>query len=202
MLSTMGFSLMAMGPVRAWSRPRRTPGRSSCWLQSHQRIPPRMATASPAPAYPRHPANGHRFDAPPPCWRISERLGHGGGDDEQLAETAYFSAHLWRRGIVQAGSTDPGEVNQAMMGLSYDAPEGIVTIDRATRHTWRSFNMGMIRDDGGIQIVWSAEHPIRPVPYPRSRAMKDWDNLLESFYLAWNHDWVNHSQPAVKPGQP
>ena len=88
------------------------------------------------------------------------------------------------------------------MGLSYNAPEGIVSVDPATRHTWRSFNVAQIQQDGDIQIVWSADYPIRPVPYPRSRSVKDWDNFLEDLYRKWDNHWVNLPVKATRTGQP
>lgn len=119
-----------------------------------------------------------------------------------VMETAYFSVRLWARAVERAESVMPDEVNQALMGISYNAPEGIVTVDPATRHTWRSFNMGQIREGGGIQVVWSAEYPIRPVPYPRSRSKKDWEALLDHLYQGWNHAWVNRAAVPAPPGQP
>ncbi len=118
-----------------------------------------------------------------------------------VMETAYFSAKLWARGVERAESVEAEDVNQALMGLSYNAPEGIVTIDPVTRHTWRSFNMGKISEDGSINIVWSADYPIRPVPYPSSRSVMDWDTFLETLYVSWNHSWTNRFSNA-KPGQP
>lgn len=119
-----------------------------------------------------------------------------------VMETAYISAKLWAQAAERANSLVAEDINQALMGLSYDAPEGIVTIDPATRHTWRSFNMGKISEDGSINIVWSADYPIRPVPYPSSRSVMDWDSFLNNLYLSWNHSWVNHSPNVAKPGQP
>ena len=119
-----------------------------------------------------------------------------------VMETAYISAKLWAQAAERANSLVAEDINQALMGLSYDAPEGIVTIDPATRHTWRSFNMGKISEDGSINIVWSADYPIRPVPYPRSRSVMDWEGFLQNLYASWNHSWVNHSPTVAKPGQP
>ena len=119
-----------------------------------------------------------------------------------VMETAYISAKLWAQAAERANSLVAEDINQALMGLSYDAPEGIVTIDPATRHAWRSFNMGKISEDGSINIVWSADYPIRPVPYPSSRSVMDWDSFLNNLYLSWNHSWVNHSPNVAKPGQP
>lgn len=119
-----------------------------------------------------------------------------------VMETAYFSVHFWAQGAKRANSLASDEVSQALLGLSYNAPEGIVSVDPATRHTWRSFNMAQIQQDGDIQIVWSADYPIRPVPYPRSRSVKDWDNFLEDLYRKWDNHWVNLPVKATRTGQP
>lgn len=118
-----------------------------------------------------------------------------------VMESAYISVKLWARAAERANSVAAEDVNQALMGLSYNAPEGIVTIDPATRHAWRSFHIGEIKDDGRITSVWSAGYPIRPVPYPRSRSVSDWDSFLQDLYVSWNHQWVNRTARA-EPGQP
>lgn len=120
-----------------------------------------------------------------------------------VAQTAYASTYFWARGVERANSFEPSEVNPALLGLSFNAPEGIISIDPSTRHAWRSFNMGQIRTDGSIQIVWSADYPIRPVPYPRSRSIIQWDAFLADLFRQWNNNWVNlnHSTPtrSVQP---
>ena len=58
---------------------------------------------------------------------------------------------------------------------SRDAPEGIVSIDSDTLHTWRPFYLGKIRRDGQFDIVWSLEKPIRPVPFPMFRSQAYWE---------------------------
>lgn len=115
-----------------------------------------------------------------------------------VMETAYFSVRLWAQSVAQAHSAEPALVEEPLLGQSIDAPEGVVTIDPATRHAWRSFNMGRFQADGGIDIVWSAEQPIRPVPYPRSRSVQQWNAFLQSLYSGWHGNWVN-TATAGKP---
>ena len=112
-----------------------------------------------------------------------------------VVETAYFSVQLWAKAVEQAGVPDTAQVGELILGESIDAPEGVVTVDPATRHTWRSFHIGQIRPDGQIDIVWSAEHPIRPVPYPRTRSRMDWDNFLLQLYKGWGNSWANPVPP-------
>jgi urea transport system substrate-binding protein len=108
-----------------------------------------------------------------------------------VIETAYFSVHLWSVAVAEAGTTDVDVVREAMLGQSFNAPEGIVSVDPATRHTWRSFSMGRVRDDGQIEIVWTSAKPIRPIPYPTSRTRDAWDAFLADLHAQWGGSWAN-----------
>lgn len=134
--------------------------------------------------------------------RFVQRFRNRYGDSRVVSdvmETAYFSTHLWARALERADSTAPDDVNQAILGLSYDAPEGIITIDPATRHTWRSFSIGQIENDNSIRIVWSADYPLRPVPYPRSRSVKTWDQFVDNLYQSWGQQWANQTRSKSTP---
>lgn len=116
-----------------------------------------------------------------------------------VVETAYFSVYLWARAVERADSFESAEINQALLGVNFDAPEGIVTVDPVTRHTWRAFNIGQIEGNRTLRIIWSAEHPIRPVPYPPSRPADRWEAFVTDLYNRWNHNWVN-TETAVSSG--
>jgi urea transport system substrate-binding protein len=104
--------------------------------------------------------------------------------------------------VTRAGTTDPDEVGLAILGMSYDAPEGIVTVDPSTRHTWRAFNIGRVNDDGSIKIIWAAQYPLRPVPYPRSRSKKDWEDFLQNLYTGWGRKWADPVPQTTVTGPP
>jgi urea transport system substrate-binding protein len=108
-----------------------------------------------------------------------------------VIETSYFSVHLWATAVAEAGSVELDVVREAMLGQSFNAPEGIVSVDPATRHTWRSFSMGKVREDGQIDVVWTAAKPIRPVPYPTSRSRRDWETFLVNLQAGWGGAWAN-----------
>jgi urea transport system substrate-binding protein len=108
-----------------------------------------------------------------------------------VIEAAYASVLLWAKAVEQGNSPDPDTVNETILGASINAPEGVITVDPVTRHTWRSFHVGKIRPDGQIDIVWSADHPIRPVPFPRTRSRVEWEQFLDELYQRWGHRWAN-----------
>jgi urea transport system substrate-binding protein len=105
-------------------------------------------------------------------------------------EAAYNSVWLWARAVFEAGSAEIPDVIRAMRRQSLNAPEGIVTVDEETQHTWRPVYVGKIRADGQFDLVWSSEKPIRPIPYPRSRSHEEWNSFLEDLHRRWG-GWAN-----------
>ena len=64
-----------------------------------------------------------------------------------------------------AGNVEPIEVVKALeSGISFDAPEGRITMDGMTHHVTHSVHLGRVKDDHSLEIV------------------KSWDNI-EPFWL-------------------
>ena len=74
---------------------------------------------------------------------------------------------------------------------SFEAPEGIVSVDPTTQHTWRPVSIGRMNADRSLKVVWSASRPIRPIPYPSSRTPAEWDAFLAAMYAGWQNSWSN-----------
>jgi urea transport system substrate-binding protein len=106
-------------------------------------------------------------------------------------EAAYFGVHLWARAVAAAGTTDVKEVRKALCNLSLAAPEGIVTIDGDTQHTWKTVRVGKIRADGQFEIVWSSQNPVRPIPYPSFRTRAEWKSFLTGLQTGWGGAWAS-----------
>lgn len=79
-------------------------------------------------------------------------------------EAAYIMVYLWKQAVEQAGSTDLAAVREAAYGQTFDAPEGLVTMN-TNHHISKTVRMGEVRDDGLFEIVWSTDGPIDPVPW-------------------------------------
>ncbi|GLW33024.1 urea ABC transporter substrate-binding protein [Actinoplanes regularis] len=82
-------------------------------------------------------------------------------------EAAYTSVYLWKAMVEKAGSFDVEKVKaaSAVGGITYDAPEGKVTVDGPTQHIFKTARIGKIGDDGLIKEVWNSGEPIKPDPY-------------------------------------
>ena len=83
-------------------------------------------------------------------------------------EAAYTSLYLWREMVEKAGSFAVEDIQQAADGVSFDAPEGTVTVDGENHHIAKTALIGRIRPDGLIETVWSSGEPIEPDPYLES----------------------------------
>ncbi|MDT0305835.1 urea ABC transporter substrate-binding protein [Streptomyces sp. DSM 44917] len=83
-------------------------------------------------------------------------------------EAAYTSVYLWAAMVEEAGSFQPDDVRAAADGITFDAPEGTVTVDGETQHVHKTARIGRIGADGQITEVWSSDGPIAPDPYLRA----------------------------------
>ncbi|MCU7729843.1 urea ABC transporter substrate-binding protein [Actinoplanes sp. KI2] len=82
-------------------------------------------------------------------------------------EAAYTSVYLWKAMVEKAGSFDVAKVKAAADagGITYQAPEGLVTVDGPSQHVYKTARIGKIGSDGLIKEVWSSGKPIKPDPY-------------------------------------
>ncbi len=82
-------------------------------------------------------------------------------------EAAYVSVYLWKAMVEKAGSFEVAKVKAAADagGITFDAPEGKVTVDGPTQHVFKTARIGKIGDDGLITEVWSSGSPVKPDPY-------------------------------------
>ena len=83
-------------------------------------------------------------------------------------EAAYVSVFLWKNTVEKAQSFDVKAIQDAAGGVTFDAPEGLVTIDGENHHITKTARIGEIRPDGLIYTIWESPGPIEPDPYLRS----------------------------------
>ncbi len=92
-------------------------------------------------------------------------------------EAGYDAVYLWKAAVEAAGSTNVDKVRAAAGGITFDAPEGTMTIDGENQHMYKPVRIGRINGDGLIDEVWSTGDPVKPDPYLKSY---DWAAGLSS----------------------
>ncbi|MBM4414981.1 MAG: urea ABC transporter substrate-binding protein [Chloroflexi bacterium] len=80
-------------------------------------------------------------------------------------EAAYTGVYLWSMAANKAKSTDVAEVRKALSGLTFEAPEGTVTVSPKNNHISKTFRMGKIRTDGLIDEIYATPKPVEPDPF-------------------------------------
>lgn len=83
-------------------------------------------------------------------------------------EAAYVSVYLWKNTVEKAQSFDVKAIQDSADGVTFDAPEGLVTIDGDNHHITKTARIGEIRPDGLIYTVWESPGPIEPDPFLKS----------------------------------
>lgn len=84
---------------------------------------------------------------------------------EDPVEAGYMAVYLWASCCEKAGTFDIEPIRIAAKGLSYIAPEGMVTIEGSNQHLNKTVRIGVIEESGDIKEVWSTSTPVRPDPY-------------------------------------
>nr|WP_231705238.1 urea ABC transporter substrate-binding protein [Arthrobacter gengyunqii] len=90
-------------------------------------------------------------------------------------EAAYTSLYLWKEMVEKAGSFDVDKVQDAADGVSFEAPEGTVTVNGDNNHITKTPRIGKITSDGLIETVWEAPAAVEPDPFLESY---DWASGL------------------------
>lgn len=96
--------------------------------------------------------------------RFKNRFGNFRATDDPI-EAGYIAVHLWAKACEKAGTFDVETVRMAAKGLSFDAPEGTVTVDGENQHLMKRVRIGKINKNGLMDEVWKSEDVVKPDPY-------------------------------------
>lgn len=93
-------------------------------------------------------------------------------------QATHLGIQLWAQAVRDTGSLEPAVVDLAIAHSHVDAPQGVVSVDRGTRHLFKSVYVGRARNDGQFDIVWASSYPILPAPFPTYRTHGQWLRLM------------------------
>lgn len=83
-------------------------------------------------------------------------------------EAAYVSVYLWKNTVEKAKAFDTKAIQDNAGGVTFDAPEGLVTVDGENHHITKTARIGEIHPDGLIYTIWESPGPIEPDPFLKS----------------------------------
>ena len=105
--------------------------------------------------------------------RFKQRFGRDRVLDDPM-EASYIGVKLWVNAARSMSSTDIKLVKTILAQQTLHAPEGIVAVDYATGHLWKTVLIGKARADGQFDVVWESPQPVRPAPFPFYRSHAEW----------------------------
>jgi urea transport system substrate-binding protein len=80
-------------------------------------------------------------------------------------EAAYTSLWLYKAMVEKANTFDVDKVIDAAGGITFDAPEGKVTVNGENHHIAKTALIGEVQKDKLIKTIWSSGEPIEPDPF-------------------------------------
>ncbi|WP_454817481.1 transporter substrate-binding domain-containing protein [Labrys neptuniae] len=80
-------------------------------------------------------------------------------------EAVYIGVHMWAMAAEKAGEFTAKGVTSSIGGMSFEAPQGKVTIDPQSLHSYLTPRIGKTRADGLLDIVDQYPEPLLPLPY-------------------------------------
>nr|WP_283251921.1 urea ABC transporter substrate-binding protein [Aeromicrobium duanguangcaii] len=86
-------------------------------------------------------------------------------------EAAYTSLYLYKEMVEKAESFKVADIQEAADGVTFEAPEGLVTIDGDNHHITKTGRIGEVQPNGLIDTVWESDGPNYPNPFPEGT---DW----------------------------
>lgn len=80
-------------------------------------------------------------------------------------EAAYTSLYLYKNMVEKAKSFCVDAVNKSSGGVTFDSPEGTVTVNGENHHIAKTGLIGQINADNQFDVVWKSDGPIEPDPF-------------------------------------
>jgi len=120
---------------------------------------------------------------------FQEKFGSHRVTDDPM-EAGYIGVYLYAKAVNQVGTDDIPQVLQALKGMTFSAPEGIVGVDPSTQHLSKVVRIGQITENGQFKIIFSSEDAIKPIPYPKYKTKQQWDVFLDELYNGWDKSWA------------
>jgi len=105
-------------------------------------------------------------------------------------EAAWNSVHLWADAATAAHTCKPDAVLATIRHRSIRAPEGIVSIDHGSLHSWKTVRIGQADATGQFRVVWQSEFPVQPSPFPLMVSKQQAHDYEQGWYERWNKHWA------------
>nr|WP_306268898.1 transporter substrate-binding domain-containing protein [Pararhizobium sp. IMCC3301] len=95
-------------------------------------------------------------------------------DVTSCCEAAYCQVHMFARALAECGESDTDALREALLGMTFQAPQGEIKIDPDNNHTYLQSRIGVVDSQGEFKIKTKVRHMIKPDPYLVNPEINDW----------------------------
>lgn len=89
-------------------------------------------------------------------------------------EAAYSQVRLFARALQETGQMDPDTLREALLGASFEAPQGPIKVDPDNNHTYLQSRIAQVNGKGEFAVKYKVRRAIKPDPYLIFPAIDDW----------------------------
>lgn len=114
--------------------------------------------------------------------RYAERIG-GAVTTNMCWEAAYFQVQVVAEAMRRVNSDEIDLLRPAILGSTYDAPQGLIRLDRRTGHTALWPKIGRVTAEGQFEIIAMSDSSVDPDPYLANQFEYDWISGIQRKYL-------------------
>ncbi|SIR31064.1 amino acid/amide ABC transporter substrate-binding protein, HAAT family [Paracoccus thiocyanatus] len=95
-------------------------------------------------------------------------------DVTSCCEAAYCQMHMFAAALEEVGEMDTDRLHEALLGASFDAPQGHIKIDPDNNHTYLQSRIARVDERGEFVIENKVRRAIKPDPYLVYPGIHDW----------------------------
>ncbi|MBW4984914.1 transporter substrate-binding domain-containing protein [Mameliella sp. CS4] len=95
-------------------------------------------------------------------------------DVTSCCEAAYSQVHMFAKALDETGELETECLREALLGASFDAPQGQIKIDPDNNHTYLQSRIAKVDETGEFVVESKVRRAIKPDPYLVFPAIHDW----------------------------
>ncbi|WP_162659966.1 bifunctional serine/threonine-protein kinase/ABC transporter substrate-binding protein [Tuwongella immobilis] len=113
--------------------------------------------------------------------RFRQRLGNYRTISDAMA-AAYAGVQFWAKAVADRQSLSARDLRTALSGMRLQLPEGPgIRVDANSPYLWKYFRLIQAGHDRQKQVLENSGKLLPPQPFPTSRPLLEWQQLLEKF---------------------
>lgn len=95
-------------------------------------------------------------------------------DVTSCCEATYSQVHMFAKALEETGELETEGLREALLGASFDAPQGQIKIDPDNNHTYLQSRIAKVDETGEFIVEVKVRRAIKPDPYLVFPAIHDW----------------------------